>query len=303
MNGDTKPIAVVTGASRGIGATTARWLALNGWRVAICGRDSAKLAEVGNDIQNHTDAQVLSRVLDISKSQEVVTFADEVSEEWGNVSTLICNAAILGPIGSISSLDPSKMKDAVDINVIGTFNSIWAFSKHLFSQDNSRVVVVAGGGLGGASPLGGAYGYVPSKAYCVLLVELLAREFATHKAAICSIAPGLVATGFMKSALSESSTDIPIDLVEAAHAQQRIANDDDVLDPYFRLLARFLSVEGVLMNGRLLSSRWDQCVNLAEMTERSPDSMFRLRRIDDSLFMPAHLRKPSNQILEDSGEI
>lgn len=290
MNSNGHKVAVVTGASRGIGAATAKWLAFQGWKIAICGRDGQKLSEVADHIGSHTDSKVITKTLDVSDLQGLSEFSHEISEEWGGVALLICNAAVLGPIGSITSLDPHLMKEAIATNVLGTFNSLWIFSQQLFKEHNSRAIVIAGGGLGGSSPIGGAYGYVPSKAYCSLLVELLAREFGTHKGAICSIAPGLIATDFMKAALSKTVTAIPDDLHRAAHAQQNGEESATNLEAFFRLVARFLSDEGLYMNGRLLSAKWDHAVNFSDLDELYEASMFRLRRIDNDLFWPGGKR-------------
>jgi len=278
------PKAVIVGASQGIGAKTAKWLALKGWDVAICARNRLRLNEVSHELRSSGSSRVLSKVLDASDSDNLKDFADQISEEWGGVSLLICSAAVLGPIGSIRSIDPNKMREAIDINVLGTFNSVWAFSQLLFQQEGSRAVLLAGGGLGGARPIGGAYGYVPSKAFSVLLVELLSREFAANNGAICSISPGLMSTGFMKPALSETASDVPDDLANAARAQQNLISDDLAVTQYFHLMTRFLSSEGLAMNGKLISARWDQDVIFGEPSELYTDSMFQLRRIDDTMF-------------------
>jgi 3-oxoacyl-[acyl-carrier protein] reductase len=283
---EDRKVAVVAGASRGIGLDTAKWLISRGWEVAICASNAAGLRAAASDIETFGGSSVYSEVLDISEYPATQRFSENVRRQCGRVSLLICSAAVLGPVGSITDIDPLQMEHAVRINTLGPMNVIRSFATQLFERSGSRVVLFSGGGLGGNAVLGGAPCYVPSKAFCVLLVELLAREFAGVKGSIMAISPGLMPTNFMRSALEYANTVIPSDLARAAGEQERlrVSRTGMDLDLFFRLLERFMSPQGERMNGRLLSAKWDADLNFEDNLTGDSEALLQLRRIDGTLF-------------------
>lgn len=276
--------AIIAGATQGIGAETARWLAKGGWKIGICGRSSSKLQQVAHDIQSTFGVTVHFQQADISSYEDVQNFSEGSIKQLGAPTLLICNAATLGPIGKISTTDPKLFRDAVQINTVGVFNLIHAYASSMFKQENPRILVLSGGGVGSDSPLGGAYSYAPSKAFCALLVELLSREFEEVDGSIAAIAPGLVGTTFMEEVIRRPDLELPGDLISAARQQHNKSDGHLDLDSFFKTLSTFISPLGRFMNGRIISSKWDTEFDISRKSALNKQSAFRLRRIDETLF-------------------
>ncbi len=186
--------AVVTGASRGIGAAIAAVCHERGMRLGLCARSAPALA-AGDD--------VLSARFDITDEAAVDAFAASVAERFGPIDLWINNAGILDPIEPIRSTSVADFRKHIDINLTGVFLGTRAYARH-------RRSVGGGGVLINISSGAAWHGYAGWGAYCAgkggveRLTDCIALEEAESGLRAHAIAPGVVDTD-MQSLIREST--------------------------------------------------------------------------------------------------
>lgn len=111
-----RPVAIVTGASSGIGLAIARRLAADGYDLAICARREDRLNEAA-DMLRRQDIDVLSQVVDLREESQILSFFAAVKERWGRLDALINNAG-LGHKESLMSGKTEAWREMFDVNVL-----------------------------------------------------------------------------------------------------------------------------------------------------------------------------------------
>lgn len=277
-------VAVVTGASRGLGLEIARSLCSQGMRVALCSRSSSEIRTVVESLAEEFGPLVWGASADVSSSEDALRFSERVAREVGRADILINNAAILGPVGLLSSLQLNRWSDAIDINVKGVLFMTAAFSSQLLGSEAGRVINISGAGVGGPRPMERTSAYVTSKYAVAGLTEALGKEFGPHGVTVNAIAPGSLHTSFLRGVLEAGPEVAGIDLFDDAASRERPA-DDSSLQQFLVLLNYVLSSRAGHLNGRLLSARWNSPEQLGMVEpEQMKEDMYKLRRIDQDLF-------------------
>ena len=263
---------------------TADFLASNGWDIAICSRNEAEVKDAAERLAQEHGVASIGMAVNIADPIEVESFARRVSVELGPVHALVCNAAILGPVGSVAQVEPADMAATLAVNVLGFSNCLKFFWPGLVAVRGFRVIALAGGGLGGPGQMKRAPAYVPSKAALVSMIEMISDEVVEAGGTINAIAPGNIPTGFMKSVLLAGEVFAGKELFEQA-AEREGKPVGNSLERFFDLLSFLLDEHTDFVSGRFLSARWNTPDALASLrTEGLSDSLFTLRRIDDDLY-------------------
>lgn len=267
-------IAVVTGASRGLGRITALHLARQSWRVAMTARNKF--------VVDSPDAACV--IADVASPTSMHDCAQQTLSALGPASLLVCNAAVLGPVGRITDCDSDEFESALRTNIVGVVNTIRAYWSQLQQTQHGRIIVVSGGGTGGPRPMLRAPAYVPSKAAVGALVEVLAPECAEIGAAIIAVAPGAVIPSEFLAGVSSYPTDVAGESLVNEAVTQRAAKES-AADGYLHLLDYLAGDAGAHLNGALLSGRWNTPEQLNTLiTSGITSNMYRLRRVDGDLF-------------------
>jgi len=191
---------LITGGSMGLGFATAHACLRAGGNVVICARDESQLRSAqeklrliaGND-------RVRTVTADVSIMKDVDAALDRVESSFGSVTSLVHAAAVQGPIGDITSVDPAEWLDAVRIDLFGTFLAARQTCLRMKSA-GGRLVLFAGGGA--AAPFPEFSAYACSKAGVVRLTETIAHEMAPHGIEVNCLAPGLVMTRMVKQSIA-----------------------------------------------------------------------------------------------------
>jgi NAD(P)-dependent dehydrogenase (short-subunit alcohol dehydrogenase family) len=183
-------VALVTGASRGIGAAIARELAAAGASVALAGRDEATLQEVTRSLPR--GSRGLAVAADMAQTADLERLVDRVVKDLGSLDVLVNNAGFLPEAKQIYKVDLDEWQRVIDVNLRGP----WFLSKlahpHMKAQGGGAIVNVAStSGLHHDIGLG-VYGI--SKAGVVMLTEVCAKEWARDKIRVNAIAPGIINT-------------------------------------------------------------------------------------------------------------
>ncbi|MGW0954960.1 SDR family oxidoreductase [Streptomyces sp. NPDC002545] len=186
-------VALVTGASRGIGYGIAEALVARGDRVCITGRNEEALKEAVEKLGSDRVVAVAGKAHDEAHRAEAV---DRVMEAFGRVDFLINNAGTNPVFGPIADLDLNVARKVFETNVVsalGFAQRTW----HAWQKDNGGAIVNIASVAGlSASPFVGAYGV--SKAAVINLTQQLAHEFAP-RVRVNAIAPAVVKTKFAKA--------------------------------------------------------------------------------------------------------
>ena len=176
------PEALVTGGGRGIGASIARALAEDGYRVTVTGRTQAQVEGVAVEIGGRALAG------DVSNADDVARWRGEV----GDLDVLVCNAGISGPGEPLA--EPDEWWRTFEVNVLGVYRCCQAFAPGMVERGGGRIVNVASGSAYLPVSGGGSTAYGASKAAVHRFSELLAASLAPQNVFVFSISPGLVQT-------------------------------------------------------------------------------------------------------------
>jgi citronellol/citronellal dehydrogenase len=183
-------VAVVTGGSRGIGLAIARALGAEGARVAIASRTPRELDAARATLEGD-HVEVLARVADVARLDQVKALVDAVEQRWGRVDVLVNNAGgtRMGPLEST----PTKAWDSVfALNVRGPFLCTREAGKHMIEQRSGSIVNVSSGA--GVSGVRYGAGYSAAKAALQMFTRVTAAEWGRFGIRANCVAVGLVAS-------------------------------------------------------------------------------------------------------------
>jgi NADP-dependent 3-hydroxy acid dehydrogenase YdfG len=176
-------VALVTGASRGIGAAVARALAAEGVRLALASRSGDDLGIDG----------ALARACDVRRPDDLESLAAEAVERHGRLDILVVNAGV-GAYGPFLELDPEHMEEMIDVNVKGTLYAVRAALPHLLESGEADIVTLASEAGRRGLPLEAVY--CASKFAQVGFTRALDHELREHGVRCTNVCPGGVATDF-----------------------------------------------------------------------------------------------------------
>ncbi|MEU4045626.1 SDR family NAD(P)-dependent oxidoreductase [Streptomyces antibioticus] len=180
-------IAVVTGASSGIGAATARQLAAAGYRVVLTARRKDRIEALAEEIVT-AGGRATAYQLDVTDRAAV----DEFATAFQTIGVLVNNAG--GALGAdtVAAGDPADWRTMYETNVIGTLNLTQALLPKLVASGDGTVVVVSS--TAGHGTYEGGGGYVAAKHGAHVLAETLRLEIVGQPVRVIEIAPGMVRT-------------------------------------------------------------------------------------------------------------
>ncbi|CAI1959727.1 SDR family oxidoreductase [Serratia proteamaculans] len=190
MNTTSQQVAIVTGASRGIGAAIAERLAADGFTVIVNYSGNQALADQLVRKIEQKGGRALSAKADVSDAAAVAQLFDRAEQAFGGVDILVNNAGViaLAPVAEMSDADVDRL---IDINLKGTFNTLREAAKRL--RDNGHIINFSSSVVGLLQP---SYGmYAASKAAVEALTSVLAKELRGRNITVNAIAPGPTATG------------------------------------------------------------------------------------------------------------
>jgi NAD(P)-dependent dehydrogenase (short-subunit alcohol dehydrogenase family) len=185
-------LALVTGASRGIGAATAEALAGAGAHVVLTARTSGDLEQVEERIHAAGGSATIAP-MDLTESDGIARLATAVAERWGRLDALVLNAATLGSLSPVAAIDGKEFGTLLTLNLLASQALIAAFDPLLRKSEAGRLLAITSGVGRQPRAYWGAYG--ASKAALETLVLAYGEEIRnTSEVRIAIVDPGATAT-------------------------------------------------------------------------------------------------------------
>ena len=184
-------IALVTGASRGIGRAVALELAREGAHVVAVARTIAGLEELDDAIRKVGSGATLVP-LDLRDGEAIPRLAGAIAQRWRRLDILVGNAGVLGTLTPVHQIDPKQWIEAIDVNVNANLRLIQFLDPLLKESDAGRAVFVTSGAVQHLRPFWGTYS--TSKAALDALVKTYAHESASTRLRVNLFSPGPVRT-------------------------------------------------------------------------------------------------------------
>lgn len=227
-------VAIVTGASSGIGRDTAMALAEQGAYVALVARREDTLLKLAEEINGRGHKAVVMTA-DVTRRPEVELMAQDVFAYWGRVDILVSNAGeyIRRPI---IDLDPAEIQRSLDVNFFGGVNCILAVLPYMLEQKNGHIIAVTS--MAGRIGIPPDAPYTSAKFAMTGFLEVLRQELRSSGVSVTNIQPGRVDTPMIEHLqFSRVSPKIPSeDVVRAILKSIRRPRPVVIVPPQARLL-------------------------------------------------------------------
>ena len=205
-NGQTthKRIALVTGASRGLGREVALALAKQGNHVVITGRTMGALEELDDAIQDAGGNATILR-LDMRNGELIDQLGPTLFERWGKLDVFVANAAMLGALSPLGHVTADMWANVINTNLNANWRLVRTLDPLLRRSDSGRVVFVTSGAASGRNAYWGPYAV--SKAGLEALAHTYAAETADGPVRVNIVNPGAMQTGMRAKAFPGEDPD------------------------------------------------------------------------------------------------
>lgn len=217
-------VAIVTGASRGIGQAIAEMYANAGAKVVIASRKAENLQPVVESIKNQ-GGEVTAVPCHTGDESQVQNLVKQTVETYGGVDILVNNAATNPHFGPILTAGDSEWDKILDVNLKGYFRMVKAVHDSMTSRGGGKVINMAS--IAGVKPHPNMGVYCVSKAGVIMMTKVLAIELAADNIQVNAIAPGFVKTKFSSAIWSN---DLGNNMVLKETPQKRMAEPQELAE-------------------------------------------------------------------------
>lgn len=189
----SRKIALITGATSGIGEATTLKLAENGFDVIITGRRNDRLTSLKEKLEKN-GTRVLSLCFDVRVEQEVKSAVDNLSDDWRNIDVLVNNAGLAAGLGDIQSGDTDDWNRMIDTNIKGLLYVTRYVSPLMIARESGHIINI--GSIAGKEvyPCGNVY--CATKHAVDALTKGMRIDMLKHNIKVTQVCPGAVETEF-----------------------------------------------------------------------------------------------------------
>lgn len=276
-------VAIITGASKGIGRSIAETFAKEGCNLAIVSRNLDEISGVAAELKKY-GVDVLPMKCDVSNPKEVEETVKRIIGRFKKIDILVNNAGIYGPLGALVDNDIEMWKKTIDINLMGTVLCTKFVLPHMIRAKRGKIINLSGGGSGGP-PTPTISAYVTSKVAVVRFTEVIAEEVKDYNIQVNSIAPGAVNTRLLDQVLAAADT---VDRKFLERSMKQLETGGTPPEKAAQLALFLASEESNGITGKLISVVWDDYQNFANrLGEIKWTDIYTLRRIDEAKYKEA----------------
>jgi NAD(P)-dependent dehydrogenase (short-subunit alcohol dehydrogenase family) len=188
-------VAVITGASSGIGRATAIRFAAEGARLFLADLQAEALEET-KKLVGKTDGEVITKTTDVSSEEEVKALMDLAIKACGHIDILCNNAGISGGLSKLEEQDPEEWRRIWSVNVMGAVYATKHVTKHMQQRRSGSIVNTAS--VAGIRSGAGGNAYSASKAAIINFTQTAACDLGGYNIRVNAVCPGLIETGMTK---------------------------------------------------------------------------------------------------------
>jgi 3-oxoacyl-[acyl-carrier protein] reductase len=270
---------VITGASRGLGRALADAFWADGANVLGVARDAAALGELASALAGKAvvaGQKIDTLPLDLAAEKSADAVVAHALSSFGRIDTLVCNAAIQGPIGRAWEVDSAAWRDTIAADLTAPASLALRAVPSFIASGRGRIIFLSGGGATAPRPHFSAY--AAAKAGLVRFAETLAHELAGTGVTVNAVAPGAMPTGMLQDIVRAGEGAASQREVEGA--ARVLANANDSMQLAAKLCVFLASDAARDISGRLISAVWDRWEDWPKHTEALTGSdLYTLRRI------------------------
>lgn len=216
-------VAIITGASKGIGESIARGLAQAGAKVVVSSRKQDAVDEVARGIAE-SGGTAVGIAAHMGEPAQIQALVDATIAQFGGVDILVNNAAINPQFGLSTEMDYSVLDKMLDVNVRGYFLAAQKCVPSMRGRGGGSIINIAS--VAGLEPMAGGGFYSMTKAAVLMMTRVLAKELGPDKIRVNAIAPGVIRTKF--SYVLWNTPEIHERVVSSA-ALRRIGEPDELI--------------------------------------------------------------------------
>jgi NAD(P)-dependent dehydrogenase (short-subunit alcohol dehydrogenase family) len=192
-------VAIVTGASRGLGRSIALALAAAGADVAVASRSAKELAETAGAVEA-LGRRGLAVPTDVTVYAQVEALVERTAATLGRLDIVVNNSGIAA-VMPLAEMPPEEFRRSLEVNLVGVFNGCRAAASRLIGQKSGKIVNLAS--MLGAAGLAGYTAYSASKGGVIAFTRALAVEWARHNIQVNAMAPGWFVTDMNSQAFDD----------------------------------------------------------------------------------------------------
>jgi NAD(P)-dependent dehydrogenase (short-subunit alcohol dehydrogenase family) len=270
--------ALITGASRGLGLVIAQTYIDEGANVFACARNASTLERARTQLiaaAGGDSRRVGIQVADVSQREQVEELVSAAVKRFPDLSILVSNAGVYGPMGSIEQVDWEQWVQAVNINLMGSVLAVRALIPQMKRVGYGKIIQLSGGGA--TAPLPGLTAYAASKTAVLRFIETVALELQASHVDVNAIAPGALNTRLLDEVIAAGPDRVGEAFYERALDQQRSGGTP--LGRGAELAVWLASEASDGISGKLLSAIWDPWPELPDHREDLESDVYTLRRI------------------------
>jgi NAD(P)-dependent dehydrogenase (short-subunit alcohol dehydrogenase family) len=271
-------VAIITGASRGLGAEIARKYLEAGASLMICARNETALEESVAALKRLAGERqsVVALQADISESRDVTELVEETVRRFGRLDILVNNAGVAGPVGRIDSVNWHEWLRTIEINLLGAVLLCRAVLPLFRRAGRGKIVQVSGGGA--TRPLPYLSAYAASKTAVIRFVETLAEETRLQRIDVNALAPGALDTALLDEFIAAGPDKIGSEFYESCVRRKREGGTPLRHGADLAVFLGSSASDGI--TGKLISAPWDNWRALpAHLEDLNRTDIYSLRRV------------------------